>query len=316
MSKFLSLILRHNPELVGLVLDENGWCDVNDLIDKVNNHNGNSSLDLKQLRGIVDSNDKKRFTINEETLKIRANQGHSLDIDLKLPETTPPDILYHGTASRFIDSIKSSGLENRNRHHVHLTENIDTALNVGGRYGTPTLIEINTKQMVEDGLTFYRSDNGVWLTDHVDPKYMVFQSTERNVSEEYKTIAKFLGWYYLPANSGNEGRYGWYVSEDVAKNKTSLKVKYLTEYYVCRKTKDLNFFYDYDRLMLVVEKIESINSQRYGGFNVHIVGDTCNIIPKRKQKLLPFNPTKRVEGNKIQSIYWTCLEFIKNYDGR
>jgi putative RNA 2'-phosphotransferase len=171
-SKFLSLVLRHKPEIIGLTLDENGWTDTGELITKMNAQG--HSITLEKLKAIVDSNDKKRFAFSEDYKRIRANQGHSIEVDLDLQEQIPPDILYHGTAEKNITSIKQQGLIKGNRHHVHLSADTETARKVGMRYGIPVILIIDAKRMYEQGFKFFRSENGVWLTDHVLPQYIQF----------------------------------------------------------------------------------------------------------------------------------------------
>ncbi|MBI1306940.1 MAG: RNA 2'-phosphotransferase [Bacteroidetes bacterium] len=173
ISKFLSLVLRHKPETIDLKLDENGWADTNSLIEGM--HDAKFSVDLEILKVIVKSSDKQRFKFNEDFTKIRANQGHSIDVDLKLEKKEPPEILFHGTALKNIDSIKQNGLLKQNRHHVHLSSNSETARKVGMRYGTPIVLEIEAGKMNKDGIEFYLSDNGIWLTENVDTKYIIFQ---------------------------------------------------------------------------------------------------------------------------------------------
>lgn len=170
LSKFLSLVLRHKPEVIGIQLEENGWTDVQTLLTKMNE--AGKSIDLETLNAIVEADNKGRYSFNIDKTRIRANQGHSVEIDLGYQATTPPDILYHGTANRFIESILSIGLEKRNRHHVHLTADRQTAVTVGKRHGKPVILEVLAKEMLESGYEFYVSDNGVWLTDHVPVKYL------------------------------------------------------------------------------------------------------------------------------------------------
>jgi putative RNA 2'-phosphotransferase len=171
-SKFLSLVLRHNPGKIGLSLDENGWADVDDLINRCNKKN--QSIDRSSLELIVKENDKQRFSFNEDGNKIRANQGHSIGVDLGLQEITPLDKLYHGTVQKFLDAIKSEGLKKMSRQHVHLSKDLETAIKVGSRRGKPIILEVNSSAMANDGFKFYLSENNVWLTDHVPPKYISF----------------------------------------------------------------------------------------------------------------------------------------------
>lgn len=172
LSKFLSLILRHKPETIGLSLDSNGWADVNELIQKVKF--SNRDIDIDTLITIVEENDKSRFSFNEDKTKIRAVQGHSVDVDLNLTPSEPPIILYHGTAIHNIKSIKENGISKMKRHHVHLSDNLDTAKSVGSRYGNPVVLVIDSKKMYDDGIVFLKSQNGVWLTYFVDSKYIQF----------------------------------------------------------------------------------------------------------------------------------------------
>jgi putative RNA 2'-phosphotransferase len=171
-SKFLSLVLRHQPEEIGLTLDHEGWANVAELIEKMNRKGG--KLDFATLQLIVDTNDKKRYSFNEDKTRIRANQGHSVDVDLNLEPQVPPVILYHGTTDRYIDIIRQNGIQKMNRHHVHLTTTKATALNVGSRHGKPVLMAINALKMHEQSYTFYLSANGVWLTDQVPPAFIDF----------------------------------------------------------------------------------------------------------------------------------------------
>lgn len=173
ISKFLSLVLRHKPETIDLELDENGWADTNFLIHGM--LKANYSIDIKNLKDIVKSSDKQRFKFNDDFSKIRANQGHSINVDLKLEQKLPPEILFHGTATRNIDSIKQNGLLKQNRHHVHLSSDTETAEKVGLRYGKPIVLKIEAGKMSADGFEFYLSENGVWLTEKVDTKYIKFQ---------------------------------------------------------------------------------------------------------------------------------------------
>ncbi|MDB5282169.1 MAG: 2-phosphotransferase [Bacteroidota bacterium] len=169
-SKFISLVLRHKPEEIGLILDENGWADTQELIDKMNATG--PKINLATLKEIVATNDKKRFAFNDDYSKIRANQGHSIEVDLQLKPQTPPDILYHGTADRFLDAIMQNGLNKMSRQHVHLSASLSTATNVGQRHGRPIVLIVDAKQMEADGVNFYLSDNEVWLTEHVAVKYL------------------------------------------------------------------------------------------------------------------------------------------------
>lgn len=160
--KRLAFLLRHDKDYA---FDEHGWRTVSDLIA----HHGYSLDDLKE---IVATNNKQRFEFSDDMKCIRARQGHSVQVDADLMEATPPDLLFHGTSVRFLDSIKGQGLKKMNRLHVHLSPNAEIAESVGKRHGKPCVLIIDAKQMTEDGCKFYLSRNGVWLTDKVDVKYI------------------------------------------------------------------------------------------------------------------------------------------------
>lgn len=172
LSKFLSLVLRHQPQLIELELDENGWVSVDELLDKANKNGKGIQVDFEKLKEIVANNDKQRFTFNETFDRIRANQGHSLEVDLALEPQVPPDVLYHGTAQQNIEAIKKEGLKRQNRQHVHLSSNTETALKVGARHGRPIVLHIKAGEMQQKGEIFYLSKNGVWLVDKVLPQYI------------------------------------------------------------------------------------------------------------------------------------------------
>lgn len=172
-SKFLSLVLRHQPELIGIQLDINGWTDVDILIQKANQHG--VIFDKTLLELVVSTNPKKRFALNESRTQIRANQGHSVSIDLGIDSQTPPDILYHGPAEHSASAILQSGLDKRSRQHVHLSADLDTARKVGQRHGKPFIFIVLAGRMAQEGHTFYQSDNGVWLTDHVPARFLTVQ---------------------------------------------------------------------------------------------------------------------------------------------
>lgn len=168
VSKYLSFVLRHNPQAIDLKLDTQGWGDIETLIDNTSEF----SITRELLDLVVETNDKQRFAISDDGTKIRANQGHSISIDLALQPTIPPDILLHGTAERFWPSIQEQGLLKGSRHHVHLTETQAVAKAVGARYGKPVLLEIDASAMNKVGFSFYRTANGVWLTDFVPADYL------------------------------------------------------------------------------------------------------------------------------------------------
>jgi len=171
-SKFLSLILRHEPERVGLSLGEGGWVGVDELLKSVNSHG--LTLTLDQLKHIVATSDKKRFAFSEDGLRIRASQGHSIEVDLQYPPQPPPETLYHGTAVRFLDSIRQNGLQKMERHDVHLSAETKVTVQVGGRHGKPALLTIRAGDMHRAGFVFRCSANGVWLVDHVPPQFIEF----------------------------------------------------------------------------------------------------------------------------------------------
>jgi putative RNA 2'-phosphotransferase len=172
ISKLLSLVLRHEPEHIGLTLNEQGWAQVPELIAKVKQTG--LSLDFTTLQIIVDTNDKKRFAFNEDKTLIRANQGHSIEVDLQLTQQVPPPTLFHGTAEKNISLIKQRGLRKMNRHHVHLTASEETALKVGQRHGKPVILTIQALAMHEQQYIFYVSGNGVWLTDQVPVDFIAW----------------------------------------------------------------------------------------------------------------------------------------------
>lgn len=173
ISKFLSLILRHSPETIGLELDENGWAITSELIEK--SAKAGQVFTIEMLEEVVRTNDKQRFAFNAEHTKIRANQGHSIEVELNLQIQQAPDILFHGTVDRFIEAIKGEGLRKMDRQHVHLSKDMDTAIKVGSRRGKPIILEVNSEKMQADGFVFYLSENGVWLTDCVPANYINFQ---------------------------------------------------------------------------------------------------------------------------------------------
>jgi len=175
ISKFLSLVLRHKPEAVGLSLDSGGWVAVEELIAAA--QRASVRLDRDVLRQVVMQNDKQRFALSDDGQRIRANQGHSLPVELGLVPLPPPEWLFHGTATRFVESIKRQGLLPGKRTHVHLSPDEHTAVAVGKRHGKPVVLTIQAAQMHQRGCDFYRSDNGVWLTRTVPAEYIVVPST-------------------------------------------------------------------------------------------------------------------------------------------
>lgn len=171
LSKLLSYILRHKPSAYGIVLDENGYTNIHELINKLNAQN--EIINFEILQYIVDTNNKKRFAFNDDLTKIRASQGHSIDVELAYSEQQPPEILYHGTVEKFLSKISEEGLKKMERHHVHLSADKATATKVAERRGKPIILEINTAEMFAAGYKFYLSDNPVWLTDHVPVAFIV-----------------------------------------------------------------------------------------------------------------------------------------------
>ena len=169
-SKYIALILRHKPETIGIKLDEHGWADVSELIAGVSKTH---PLDMELLEKIVSEDEKQRYSFNEEKTLIRANQGHSVPVDVELAETEPPEVLYHGTGEKYVSSIDAQGLIAKSRLYVHLSKDVETALNVGQRHGKPVIYEVKSGEMNRDGFKFYLSVNGVWLTKVVPIKYLV-----------------------------------------------------------------------------------------------------------------------------------------------
>ena len=165
-SKFLSLILRHKPQRVGLTLDEHGWAEVDELIRRV------KGLNRATLEQIVATDDKQRYSFSADGKLIRANQGHSIPVDVELEELEPPKFLYHGTGERFSASIRAQGLLKMSRLYVHLSSDVETAEKVGRRHGVPKIFLVASGEMFGDGYKFFRSINGVWLTEHVPAKYL------------------------------------------------------------------------------------------------------------------------------------------------
>ena len=170
LSKFLSYVLRHAPESIGIRLDDHGWVDVDELLAAANR--AGRPLDRQTLAAIVAESEKQRFTLSEDRRRIRAAQGHSIAVDLGLAPSEPPERLYHGTATRFLEAILAEGLKPGGRRQVHLSTDVATATNVGRRHGEPVVLLVDSARMFADGLGFWRADNGVWLTDFVPPSYL------------------------------------------------------------------------------------------------------------------------------------------------
>ena len=170
VSKYLSLHLRHRPDALGLTPRTGGWVPVDDLLRAASRHGFPIGRD--ELVELVRTSDKQRFAFDESGTRIRANQGHSVAVDLELEPLAPPPVLYHGTGHRAVSTIIAEGLRKMSRHHVHLSPNRDTARRVGARHGKPAIFAVDAAGMVRDGHVFYRSANGVWLTDSVPPRYL------------------------------------------------------------------------------------------------------------------------------------------------
>lgn len=169
ISKYMSMILRHRPEVIGITLDEHGWADVDELIAGIaRNNNFNREI----LEEIVRTDPKQRYAFNEDGTKIRANQGHSVHVDLELEPKEPPEILWHGTGEKYVTSIDKTGLKPGNRMQVHLSSDKETAIKVGSRHGKPVVYKVKSGEMYREGFRFYQSVNGVWLTIMVPPEYL------------------------------------------------------------------------------------------------------------------------------------------------
>jgi len=169
LSKFLSLILRHKPETIGISLDEHGWADVRELIAGIGKtHN----IDMEMLEKIVAEDEKQRYSFSEDKTLIRANQGHSINVDVELKKVSPPEILWHGTGEKYVESILGKGLIPKSRLYVHLSKDYDTAVKVGSRHGKPVVFKVYSGRMTEDGYEFFLSENGVWLSKHVPKEYL------------------------------------------------------------------------------------------------------------------------------------------------
>jgi putative RNA 2'-phosphotransferase len=200
ISKFLSLVLRHEPASIGIHLDEQGWTDSADLIEAAKRKGVVFDMDL--LEQIVLNNDKQRFALSPDKTRIRANQGHSVSVELNLEKRTPPRHLFHGTVAKFIDSIRDKGLEKGQRHDVHLSAGIDTALKVGERRGKPVILMIHALEMHKAGHEFHCSDNGVWLVDHVPSSFIRFDVKSavlyRPVGPEELQLIEASAWTAFP----------------------------------------------------------------------------------------------------------------------
>jgi len=170
VSKFMSFVLRHDPASAGLVLDEAGWTSAESLLEALQARGYGTTR--KAMEELVRADSKGRYSFSADGERIRANQGHSVAVDLGLAPAEPPDRLYHGTVERFLQAILSEGLRPMERHHVHLSPDRQTASAVGARRGVPVILEVDARAMREAGHVFFRSDNGVWLTDVVPPGFL------------------------------------------------------------------------------------------------------------------------------------------------
>lgn len=181
LSVFISLVLRHKPEAANIQLDEHGWAEVDALIEGI--RKTGRRIDIDTLKEIVRTDGKQRYSFNEDCTLIRANQGHSVSVDVELKEAKPPEILYHGTAERFMESIRQEGLRPMSRLYVHLSKDEETALKVGARHGKPVVLKVNAGKMQQDGFRFFLSENGVWLTDKVPASYLFLRGNEERHEE-------------------------------------------------------------------------------------------------------------------------------------
>lgn len=183
-SKFLSLVLRHEPAAAHVTLDSAGWAEVAALLEGC--AKAGRSLTRLDLEHVVTTNAKKRFEFSSDGLRIRASQGHSVEVELEYAPSIPPPILYHGTATRFLDSIREKGLLKMERHHVHLSAEIKVTMDVGARHGKPTLLTIQAGEMHHAGHVFYRSTNGVWLVEHVPTHFIQFPEAQADTPQEMR----------------------------------------------------------------------------------------------------------------------------------
>ena len=170
ISKYLSLVLRHDPAAAGITLDAEGWVGVDELLAGAARHG--FSFTRAELEEVVQTNEKQRFAFSVDSQRIRASQGHSVSVELGLTPETPPEVLYHGTVDRFLSSIMDQGLDKRSRQYVHLSPDVETATRVGSRRGQPVILKIAAANMHSDGFCFFCSANGVWLTERVPPQYI------------------------------------------------------------------------------------------------------------------------------------------------
>ena len=195
ISKFISLILRHKPEVIGIKLDEHGWAKVTELIEGISR---TRSFNMEMLEEIVHTDEKQRYSFNEDKTLIRANQGHSIPVDVELEQAVPPEFLWHGTGIKYVEAIEKEGLIPKSRLYVHLSKEYATAINVGARHGMPVVYKVSAKQMVKDGYSFKLSANGVWLTEKVPVKYLKRCNMEKKITirkAELQDVAAMLKIY-------------------------------------------------------------------------------------------------------------------------
>lgn len=177
LSRYLSLILRHKPEIIGISLDEHGWANVDELITGVAKNN---EFDREMLEKIVRTDTKQRYSFNEDGTLIRANQGHSIPVDVEPEEAVPPEILWHGTAEKYVEAINEQGMIPKSRLYVHLSKDMETAVSVGKRHGKPVVYQVKAGEMHRNGHEFYLSKNGVWLTKIVPVEYLIREKKEKD----------------------------------------------------------------------------------------------------------------------------------------
>lgn len=203
LSKFLSLILRHKPEVVGITLDEHGWANIEELLAGINK---TRYIDIHMLEEIVRTDNKQRYSFSPDKKYIRANQGHSINVDVELKKETPPAFLYHGTGEQYMESIEKTGLVPKSRLYVHLSTDKETAINVGKRHGKPVYYVVLSCLMVEDGYDFYLSENGVWLTKEVPAKYLF---SEKLIDKIIEAQERSRGFDHVVEMYGVEAAIEW-----------------------------------------------------------------------------------------------------------
>jgi putative RNA 2'-phosphotransferase len=192
LSKFFSFVLRHKPDAIGLTLDTQGWAHIDELIER-----GNASgtqFNRDDVQQVVETSDKKRFSISTDGQRIRAAQGHSVTVELGLLPREPPSVLYHGTATRFVDSILSEGLRPQDRQHVHLSIDEATAQRVGQRHGKPVVFKVEALHMHAKGFKFFLADNGIWLTDQVPPEFLSSIAVDQPSNSMRSSMARRSQW--------------------------------------------------------------------------------------------------------------------------